>query len=154
MYEEMKKWLKDTINNPIVSILLKYSNLTKIQFESVLIDLATETLSINKLRYEDKAKMRINKVSRGAFNRSLDQARKNIISSIYTVLLLSYVGLFKGPPFEDYETLAEKLREYTSLYNGYNNEGLRVQSNLLYNIERELFEGIQKLSKPERLKLL
>lgn len=154
MYEEMKKWLKDTLNDPIISILLKYSNLTKVQFESVLIDLAAENLSTNRLGYEDKAKMRINKVSRGAFNRSLDQARKNIISSIYTVLLLSYVGLFKGPPFEDYETLAEKLREYTSLYKTYSKEGLEAQSNLLYKIERELFDGIEKLAKPRRLKLV
>lgn len=154
MYEEIKKWLKYTLNDPLVSILLKDSNLTKIQFESVLIDLVAENLSTNGLRYEDKAKMRINNVSRGAFNRSLNQARKNIISSIYTILLLSYVGLFKGPPFEDYETLSEKLQEFTSLYRTYNNEGSRVQSNLLSKIERELFEGIENLAKPRRLKLV
>ena len=119
MHEEMKKWLEETLKDPLVSILLKNSNLTKIQFESVLIDLAAENLSTNRLKYEDRAKMRIDNVSRGAFNRSLNQARKNIISAVYTVLLLSYVGLFKGPPFDDYETLAEKLREYTSLYRTY-----------------------------------
>ena len=154
MHEEMKKWLEETLKDPLVSILLKNSNLTKIQFESVLIDLAAENLSTNRLKYEDKAKMRIDNVSRGAFNRSLNQARKNIISAIYTVLLLSYVGLFKGPPFDDYEILAEKLREYTSLYRTYSKEGLEAQSNLLYKIERELFEGIESLAKPRRLKVV
>lgn len=152
MYEEMKTWLKDALNDPIASILLKYSNLTKVQFESLLIDLAVENIPTNKLRYEDKAKIRTNSVSRGAFNRSLDQARKNIISSIYTLLLLSYVGLLKGPPFEDYEIIAEKLREYRLIYKTHSNEEPSTQSNLLFKIERELFEGIEKLSKPSNIK--
>ena len=151
MDEDVKKWLNDILNDPVTSILLKYSNLTKIQFETVIIDLISESSPSNGLRYEDKANMRAIKVSRGAFNRSLNQARKNIISSVYTVLLLSYIGLFGGPLFEDYQNIAEKLREYTALYKTYG-EAPRVQATLISNIEKELLEGIDRLAKPRALK--
>jgi hypothetical protein len=151
MDEDIKTWLNEVLNDPVASILLKYSNLTKTQFETVIIDLITEHPSTNGLRYEDKANMRERKVSRGAFNRSLNQARKNIISSVYTVLLLSYIGLFSGPLFEDYENLAEKLREYTALHRTYE-DNPRARANLLLNIEKELLEGIEKLAKPGVLK--
>ena len=151
MNEELKTWLGNALNDPVASILLKYSNLTKTQFESILIDLATENLSINGLKYEEKAKIRSKAVSRGSFNRSLSQARKNIIASIYTVLLLSYIGLLRGSVFEEYEILAERLRDYMTLYTSYA-EDPRAQTNLLKNIERELFEVVEKLAKPKELK--
>jgi hypothetical protein len=151
MDEDVKTWLKDTLNDPVASILLKQSNLTRTQFETIIIDLISEYPSSDGLKYEDKAKIREKKVSRGAFNRSLNQARKNIISSVYTLLLLSYLGLFRGPLFEDYENLADKLREYTDLYTKYR-EAPKTQANLLSNIEKELFEGIEKLAKPKVLK--
>ena len=151
MNEELKTWLGNALNDPIASTLLKYSNLTKTQFESLLIDLATENLSINGLKYEEKAKIRSKAVSRGSFNRSLSQARKNIIASIYTVLLLSYIGLLRGSVFEEYEILAERLRDYMTLYTSYA-EDPRAQTNLLKNIERELFEVVEKLAKPKELK--
>lgn len=151
MDEDIKTWLDNILKDPVASILLKYSNLTKTQFETVIIDLITEDPSTEGLKYEDKAKMREKKTSRGAFNRSLNQARNNIISSVYTVLLLSYIGLFTGPLFEDYENLAAKLREYATLHKTYEGSP-RARANLLLNIEKELFEGIEKLSKPRVLK--
>jgi len=151
MNEELKTWLGNTLNDPVASILLKYSNLTKTQFESILIDLATENLSINGLKYEEKAKIRSKAVSRGSFNRSLTQARKNIISSIYTVLLLSYTRLLTGSVFEEYETLAERLRDYVTLYATYA-QNPKAQTNLLTRIERQLFDAVQKLAKPKELK--
>lgn len=151
MNEEIKTWLNDIFKDPVTLILLKYSNLTRIQFESILIDLASDNASVNLLRYEDKAKIRSKEVSRGSYNRSLKQARNNIISSIYTILLFSYVGLFIGPVFEDYENLAEKLREYMSLYKSYINSP-RTQKDLLLNIEKELLDGIERLAKPKVLK--
>jgi len=151
MNEELKTWLGNTLNDPVASILLKYSNLTKTQFESILIDLATENLSINGLKYEEKAKIRSKAVSRGSFNRSLTQARKNIISSIYTVLLLSYTRLLTGSVFEEYETLAERLRDYLTLYATYA-QNPKAQTNLLTRIERQLFDAVQKLAKPKELK--
>jgi hypothetical protein len=56
--------------------------------------------------------MRILAVSRGAFNRSLRQARKNVIQSVYTILLLGYLGILEDTSLEPYIEVANKLRIY------------------------------------------
>jgi len=72
-----------SLNDPIVKILTKNSRLTKTQLETFLIDALAENLAEKSLRYEEKAKLRLLRtgVSRGAFNRTLKQARRNIIQS-------------------------------------------------------------------------
>ncbi|MEM2522908.1 MAG: hypothetical protein QXW82_07155, partial [Candidatus Bathyarchaeia archaeon] len=92
MVERMKlkdivqQWLKKSLEDPIIKILAKNSHLTKIQLETLLIDVLAENISGKPLKYEEKAKLRLTKakLSRGAFNRTLKQAEKNIIKSIYT----------------------------------------------------------------------
>ncbi|HYY91403.1 MAG TPA: hypothetical protein VE955_05385, partial [Candidatus Dormibacteraeota bacterium] len=62
------------------------------------------------------------RISRGAMNRTLRQARGNVSEAIYTVLLLGYTGLFGSPslaPFVEasdrLRTQMEQLRETTDL---------------------------------------
>ena len=88
--EDVRRWLLGIFRDPIVETLLKNSQLTKTQLETLLIDILAEKISGKRIVYEDKAKMRLIRsgVSRGAFNRTLAQARINVIRSIYTVILL------------------------------------------------------------------
>src|SRR5450756_236481 len=83
-------WLNGALNDPIVKILAKNSQLTKTQLETLLIDVLAENMSGKQLKYDDKAALRLTKakISRGAFNRTLKQSKENVIKSIYTVLLL------------------------------------------------------------------
>ena len=143
--------LDRSFKDPIMVILLKNSNLTKTQYESLLIDYITDNMTDNILTYENKAIYRSKKVSRGSFSRTLSQARKNIISSIYTILLLSYVGIYDTYPFEEYKNLAEKLSEYTSLTQ--DQEDLKSQVRIR-RLEIELAEGIRSLAEPKQLKRL
>ena len=141
--------LKHSFNDPIMVILLKNSNLTKIQYESLLIDYFTDNMTENILTYENKAIYRSKKVSRGSFSRTLSQGRRNIISSIYTILLLSYVGIFDTYPFEEYKNLAEKLREYTLLTQDQESHESRSR---IKRIEAELTKGIRSLAEPKQMK--
>ena len=75
--EKAQNWLNYSLNDPLVKILVKNSNLTKIQLETLLIDVLAENITDMDLKYDEKAKLRILAVSRGAFNRSLRQARYN-----------------------------------------------------------------------------
>ncbi|MEM2455399.1 MAG: hypothetical protein QXN21_05610, partial [Candidatus Bathyarchaeia archaeon] len=113
--EEIQIWLTSLNKDPIFKILLKNSNLTKVQAETFLIDILAEKIVNKKLVYEEKAKLRLLKagVSRGSFNRTLAQARKNIIKSIYTVILLGYLGIFDDPRLEPYIEIANKIRAYS-----------------------------------------
>ena len=110
--EKAQNWINYSINDSLVKILLKNSNLTKIQLETILIDVLAENLFDKGLKYDEKAKLRILAVSRGAFNRSLRQARQNVTQSIYTILLLGYLGILEEISLEPYLEAANKLKTY------------------------------------------
>jgi hypothetical protein len=149
--EDYQKVINKTFSDPLTDILLNNSNLTRIQFETLVIDMLTDIISDKKLSFNEKTLFRSNKISRGSFSRSLSQARKNVISSIFTVVLLSYIGVFNERPFDEYYVLAEKLKEYATIIEstkpGINKTDLR-------RLETELIEGITQLSTPTSIKLL
>ncbi|MCX6642926.1 MAG: hypothetical protein NTV15_06010 [Candidatus Bathyarchaeota archaeon] len=141
--------IQKAFQDPISELLLNKSNLTKIQFETLVIDLLTDLISDKKLSFNEKTLYRRTIVSRGAFSRTLGQARSKVISAIYTIILLSYIGVLDSRPFEEYEILAEKLRDYISVLN--DSEGSQKKRQLK-RIEAELLEGITILSKPTSIK--
>lgn len=148
---ELQKLIDRAYKDPIAGILLKNSNITVTQYETLVIDYLTNVASDTDITFKNKTLYRTKKVSRGSFSRTLSQARGNIISSIYTILLLAYIGLFDTVPFDDYKNLAEKLSEYNELID-LSEDPKSLQ--LLRRIERELAEGIKILSEPRSLALL
>lgn len=116
--ENVQNWIIRLTSDPIIKILTKNSNLTKIQLETLLIDILAQNISGKTLKYEEKARLRLLKagVSRGSFNRTLKQARKNIIQAIYTVLLLGYLGVFDSTSLNPYLEVSHKLKTYTDMY--------------------------------------
>ena len=149
MENELQNMIKRSFKDPIMAILLKNSNLTKIQYESLLINYFMDNMTNDALTYENKALYRSKKVSRGSFSRTLSQARRNIISSIYTILLLSYIGIYDSYPFEQYKNLAEKLSEYTILTQDQDSPESRSR---IKRLEVELANGIRSLAEPKQLK--
>jgi hypothetical protein len=146
--DKVKKFIQTAFNDPIANILRKHSNLTDIQYETIIIDILSSNISDKELTYEDKTLFRTNIISRGSFCRTLSQARRNVVSSIYTVLLLSYLGILQESPFDEYQTLLEKLREYSKLAD---DPTLGTSRHVLSRIESELFDEIKRLSEPKGL---
>lgn len=148
---ELHKWLIALFRDPIVEILTKNSHMTRTQLETFLIDVLAEKVSGTSVAYDRKARLRLIRsgVSRGSFNRSLAQARRNIIKSIYTMILLGYVGIFDTPSLDPYLEIANKIRSYAEAYREswekgrIGNEHLRVISML----QQEIQNGLQRLSK-------
>jgi len=149
--KDYQNMLQKTFKDPITDILLNNANITRIQFETLVIDMLTELISDNRLSLDEKTLFRTNNVSRGSFSRSLSQARKNVISSIFTIVLLSYIGVFDERPFDEYYVLAEKLKEYTTMLES---TGSEINKTELKRFETELIEGIKKLAKPTSIKLM
>jgi hypothetical protein len=143
--------IQKTFKDQIADLLLKNSSLTRVQFETLIIDLLTDVISDDKIPFSQKAYFRRNKVSRGSFSRSLAQARGNVISSIFTIILLSYIGVFDARPFDDYYFLAEKLKEYVTMLEDKESNASR---DLLKQIEAELVEGISRLASPTSIKMV
>lgn len=144
----LKNLVDRSFRDPIASILLKNSMITTIQYECLVIDFLSDNMTDNKLTYKNKALLRSKKVSRGSFSRTLSQARKNIISSIYTILLLEYIGIFDTPPFDEYKNLADKLREYLDLIQS---SDATIARRILQRIEKDLIDGIRSLAEPRSL---
>ena len=147
----IENMLKMAFKDPISKILLKYSRLTPIQFETFIIDILIDNAVEKEATYDEKKIYRSKKVSRGSFSRTLSQCRRNIISSIFTILLLNYVGILEGSPLEDFQILSNRLRDYS--FSVINSDSEKDSEHLI-NVERELLAGIEKLSKPSTMKSL
>ncbi len=109
---------KQVLREPILKKLQEGSVLSEAQIETLLIDLVVEDNYGSHITYENKALYRSKHgtrsrgVSRGAFNRTLKQARKNLTRSFYTMLLLAYLGLFELTIFRPFEEVAARIGDY------------------------------------------
>jgi hypothetical protein len=145
-----QKWLQGALNDQITKILLKTSNLTKIQLETLLIDILAENYTERPLNYDEKGKFRLTKVtvSRGSFNRTLAQAKKNVTESIYTILLLGYLGVIQSTSLAPFQEVAEKLQRYTDAYKTLSegSEDISVQLRTMNLIREEIASGLEQLA--------
>ena len=149
--ESIQAWLIGALNDPIVKILSKNSQLTKTQLETLLIDVLAENISGKYLKYDEKAKLRLTKakISRGSFNRTLKQSKENVVKSIYTVLLLGYLGVFESTTLDPYLEIANKLNEYVNAHKEIHNEKeMKEQLKIIEIIREELEISLKRLSTP------
>jgi len=150
--EKAQNWLNYSLNDPLVKILSKNSNLTKTQLETLLIDVLAENISDKGLKYDEKAKLRILAVSRGAFNRSLRQARQNVTQSIYTILLLGYLGILEEISLEPYLEAANKLKTYINTQRELvKKKQKEEQLKTVALLHEELKNSLEELSNPRRI---
>jgi hypothetical protein len=125
--ETAAEFSRRAFDDPIVRRLLNNSDLTRIQFETLLINFVyDETIGKGGGMYDKKAQARSLKksskawrarayptgVSRGAFRRVLFQACRNVVRSMYTLFLLGYVGILDTPGLHAYIDLSEMVTQY------------------------------------------
>lgn len=151
--ETSQKWLQSAIEDPITKILLKTSNLTKTQLETLLIDILAENYLDKSLNYDEKGRLRLTKVavSRGSFNRTLMQAKTNVTESIYTILLLSYLGIIESTSLAPYLEAANKLQTYTDAFKELSDQEKdpSAQLKIINAIREELSTILEQLAKPK-----
>ena len=150
--EGVQTWLMGSLNDPIVKIIAKNSHLSPTQLETLLIDILSENIAGKQLKYDEKARLRLTKakISRGSFNRTLKQAKENVIKSIYTVLLLGYLGIFENTTLDPYLEIANKLHDYLEAYKDIPNKGAELNDHikLIEMIREELETSLKHLSNP------
>lgn len=150
--DSVTAWLNGALNDPIVKILGRNCQLTKTQLETLLIDILAENITGKQLKYDEKAKLRLtkSKISRGSFNRTLAQSKENVIKSIYTVLLLGYLGVFESSTLDPYLEIANKLRSYVEAHQDIpgKQEELEDHVKLIEIIREELETSLKHLSSP------
>lgn len=116
--KQLASGAKQALREPILKKLQEGSVLSEAQIETLLIDLVVEDSLGSHITYENKASHRSKPgtrsrgVSRGAFNRTLKQARRNLTRCFYTMLLLAYLGLFEFTIFRPFEEVAARIGDY------------------------------------------
>jgi len=153
-----RNWIMRALEDPITKILLENSHLTKTQLETLLIDILSEGAMEKKIGYGEKVKLRLRdkEISRGAFTRTLKQSRKNVIRTIYTIILLGYLGFLESPRMDAFTEVSNRLRTYTDAYrvvwerirDGKASEEDRRAIELL---QIQLQEQLESLAKPKSL---
>jgi hypothetical protein len=150
--ESVQAWLIGALNDPVVKVLSKNSQLTRTQLETLLIDILAENISGKQLKYDEKARLRLTKakISRGSFNRTLKQSKENVIKSIYTVLLLGYLGVFESTTLDPYLEIANKLKEYVEAHKDIPDKGKELKDHLkvIEIVREELETSLKRLSTP------
>ena len=114
--EQARVLLDETFQDRILAALLSRSNLTKTQFETLLVDQLGHDMANKRLTRDDMTELREKeaRISRGAFNRTLRQARENVVEAIHTILLLGYSGLTDSPSIAPFFDASERLKEQTA----------------------------------------
>jgi hypothetical protein len=155
--ETVQTWLVGAINDPIAKIIAANSHLSPTQLETLLIDILTSNSSDTTLTYDEKASFRLIKsqISRGSFNRTLMQAKQNVTKSIYTVLLLGYLGVFDTTTLDPYLEIANKLRDYLEAYKGIPDKGTELNQHLklIETIRGELETSLKQLASPSETQM-
>jgi len=115
-HEGTRAVIEETLRDRILSALLQRSNLTIAQFETLLVDQLGHDMANKRLTRSDMAQLRRDEkgISRGSFNRTLRQARENVVEAIHTVLLLGYCGLTESPSIAPFLEASERLKAQTS----------------------------------------
>jgi len=120
-HEATRAVIEETLRDRILSALLQRSNLTGAQFETLLVDQLGHDMANKRLTRSDMAQLRRDEkgISRGSFNRTLRQARENVVEAIHTVLLLGYCGLTESPsiaPFLEASQLKDAAQHEPEVY--------------------------------------
>ena len=161
--EETRSWARRMLQDPITQLLAKNSQLSQVQLETLVLDYLLDGFGGKRIDYQTKASLRDQKavtgrhggVSRGAFNRSLAQARRNVSKSVFTLVLLGYLGLFDTPSLMRYQDLAEDIRSYAREYDIVaTNKEKPTQTHLstLKQTQDRILQLIEALAQPKALK--
>jgi len=152
--KEFTSGARQVLQEPILKILQQGSVLSQTQLETLLIDLVIEDSYEAHITYEDKASIRSRAgtkakgVSRGAFNRTLKQARRNVTRCFYTMLLLTYLGLFELTIFRPFEEVAARIGDYRRIREILAGKSELTQEDLesVKVTERTIFSLLENLS--------
>ena len=101
----INKYLK---SDPILNYLYQHSHLTQTQLDTFLIRKQHINIKLqNQIKLKDG-----NIPTKGAFLRSLQQAKNNINKSIYTILLMNYLEIIDYNDIQNIDKISQILLEF------------------------------------------
>jgi len=150
--QKTREAIKGTLQDPVLLKLLERSNLTRTQFETILVDQIGSEMADKALTREEMTQLRRNraKISRGSFNRTLQQARGNVSESVHTVLLLGWSGLLESPSLAPFVEASERLRIQTEAIKDASQEDPLTYHTLVNSLLEDLEDAFDALRGKKR----
>jgi len=135
------------LKDPIVLRLLSRSNLTRAQFETLIMDQLGHDMANKQLTRAEMAQLVRNKkgISRGALNRTLRQGRENVSEAIHTILLLGYGGLIDSPALAPFVEASELLKSQMVQFEELAKDNPKLYAERAVAIIEDLEEAFQAL---------
>ena len=145
--EAARASVEETLRDAILSTLLARSNLTKAQFETLLVDQLGHDMANKRLSRDEMAQLLRNKrgITRGALNRTLRQARINVSEAVHSVLLLGYAGFLETPSLARFLEASERLKAQTSDLREIAGKDEKLYRGMIGSILKDLEEAFQAL---------
>jgi len=101
----LEKMLQD---DEIGNFLMKNIKLSKVQLDTLLITIADkQEISLNKMILKRDNRV----VSKGSFNRTLKQAKKNVEISLFTIIALEYFSIIEKNHIINLIKIADTLKK-------------------------------------------
>jgi hypothetical protein len=160
--EKVREYVANILADPIVNKLLSSSNITPVQFETLLINFLLDEAAGKPVKYKIKGFLRspskkrkfrpslkTKGVTRGAFRRVLGQACTNVIKSIYSLVLLGYVGILDSPSLHTYLDMSNIISNYMEQMElSYGKDQSKEKKAALKILEKNLLDMIRKYADP------
>ncbi|MCS7134022.1 MAG: hypothetical protein NZ921_04415 [Candidatus Caldarchaeum sp.] len=106
--EKIKDLTRKIAEDRVFDELLKRSSLTRKQAETLIFDVMSQRDGVMLTSHQRAA---LRGVTKGSFLRTRKQALRNVQKSLFTLILLSYLGIIKLPQYRWFFDLSEAFEE-------------------------------------------
>ncbi|MCS6784004.1 MAG: hypothetical protein RMI43_06975 [Candidatus Caldarchaeum sp.] len=106
--EKIKDLTRKIAEDKVFDELLKRSSLTRKQAETLIFDVMSQRDGVMLTSHQRAA---LRGVTKGSFLRTRKQALRNVQKSLFTLILLSYLGIIKLPQYRWFFDLSEAFEE-------------------------------------------
>ena len=149
---EIRKRVREALKNPVIELFFskaktdgkgtkEWINLTKIQLETLIVDLVADEINPN-LGYQERAKVR--GVTKRAFYRTLEQARLNLIRAIFTIMVAATLNVIDSPRLADFNELAQNFSDLITV-NNLEDQSPEEKDKWIKIYTKMIFDNVQKL---------
>ncbi len=155
--QEIKRQVKEFMNNPIINLFYpetdtakgskEWTNLTKIQLETLIVDLVTDEIN-PELGYLERGEIR--SVTKRSFYRTLEQARLNLIRAMFTIMIAAVLNVIDSPRLSDFNELSQNFLDLITI-NNLENQTPEEKENWIKIYTKMIFDNVQKLKKQTAL---
>lgn len=156
--KSIKQRTKEIMNDPIIKLFYpndknqtkgtkEWSNLTKTQLETLVIDIITDEVN-SDLSYLERSKIR--GVTKRSFYGTLEQARLNLIRAVFTMMIAAVLNIIDSPRLANFNDLSQNFRDLITI-NKLDSQSPEEKERWIKVYTKMIFENVQKLKKQSAL---